>query len=72
MFEKSWKNAKDLLHALSISKKYMIAFPTFDSSAREWRKSVVMSFSHSMMPTGILRLDKWQASKGFHVDVEIQ
>ena len=34
--------------------------------------SCYMSLKHSMVPTGVSCLSKWQAIKAFHIDVELR
>ena len=34
--------------------------------------SYYMPLRHSMVPTGVLWLSKWQAVKAFHISIELQ
>ena len=66
--------AKIFLHALSISKKHnMIAFLTLAGFCRRMGLiiSCYMPWRHSMVPTGVSWLNKYQAIKAFHTDVEL-
>ena len=67
-----WKYGKDFLRALSISKKYMIAFLTLEVLKENGADGQYLHASHSMVPSGFLWLGKWKAIKGLHVGVEIR
>ena len=61
--------AKIFLHALSISKKYnIIAFLSLKGSEENGVDGqLFMPLRHSLGPTGVSWLSKWQAIKAFHI-----
>ena len=74
MFEKSWKYGEDLFACFVDLKKVSYdCLSNFGGFCRRMTLMVscYMPLRHSMMPTVVLWLRKWQAIKAFRIDVEL-
>ena len=74
MFEKSRKYAKYLCTYLVDLQKVYNRLSNYGEFCNRLALMVgrYMPLRHSMMPTGILWLSKWQAIKRFHVGIELR
>ena len=74
MLEKSWKYGKDLFACFVDLGKVYDCHSNFVRFCRRMALmiSCSMPLRHSMVPTGVLLLSKWQAIKAFHIGVELR
>ena len=75
MFEKSWKYGKDLFACFVDLEKVQYDCLFISGGFRRriaLMVSCYMPSRHSMEPTGVLWLNKWQAIKAFHIGFELR